>query len=111
MVSPGFISITLTPCTNLLKSAGRPVSTGNVAEVHGDDGIGLQQIAGVCGLARAHGVVIADGQHGDVRRVEFANDGHVSEDVGIAGVINLDAVIKLDDVTAGFAAVDDLSPS
>ena len=76
--------------------------------MHGDDRLRLQQIAGVCGFARPHGVVVADGQHGNLGRIEVANDGHVTEHIGIAGVVDLHSVGKLDHVAAGLAAVNDL---
>ena len=76
--------------------------------MHGDDRFRLQQFAGVGGFARAHGVVIADRQHGNLRRIELADDRHVAEHVGVAGVVDLHAVGEFDHVAAGFAAVNDL---
>jgi hypothetical protein len=76
--------------------------------MHGDNGFRLEQIAGVGGLARPHGEVIADRQHDDLRSVELSDDGHVSENVRVSGVVDLDAVFELDHITAGFAALDNL---
>ena len=78
------------------------------AEVHGDYGFGLQEFAGVGRLARRHGEMVADGQHDNFGRVEIADDGHVAEDVGVAGVVELDSVGELEHVAARLAAVDDL---
>ena len=77
-------------------------------EVHGDNCFRLQQFAGIGGFARRHGEMVADRQHGNLRRVELANDGHVAKDIGVAGVVNLDSVGELEHVAAGFAAIDDL---
>jgi hypothetical protein len=76
--------------------------------VHGDHRFRLEQVAGVGRFARPHGEVIADGQHDDLGRVKLADDRHVSEHVRVAGVINLNAVLELDHVPAGFAAVNNL---
>ena len=74
--------------------------------MHGNDGFRFQQVAGISGLTRTHGVVITDGQHSNSRRIEVANDCHVAKDVGVAGMIYLDAVFKFDHVAARFSAVN-----
>ena len=76
--------------------------------MHGDDRLRLQQVAGVGGFARRHGVVVANRNHGNLRRIEIANDRHVAKHVGVAGVVDLHAVGELDHVATGLAAVDDL---
>src|SRR4051794_17496182 len=76
----------------LLRSSGE---RGESAEMHGNDRLGTQQSARVGSLTRAHGVVVADGDHGDVRLVELANDVHVAEDVGVTGVVDLHVVLKM----------------
>ncbi len=92
----------------LLQLAGSAGQLREGAEVHGDYGFGLEEFAGIGGLARRHGEMVADGQHDDFGRVEIADDSHVAEDVGVAGVVELDSVGELEHVAAGFAAVDDL---
>ena len=52
--------------------------------------------------------MVADRNHGNLRRVKLANDRHVAKHVGVAGMINLHPVGKLDHVAAGLAAVNDL---
>ena len=69
---------------------------------------GLQQIAGIGGFARRHGVVVADRNHDNLRRIQIANDGHVAEHIGIAGVVNLHAVGEFNHVATSLAAVNDL---
>src|SRR5271155_3236862 len=76
--------------------------------MHGNDGFRLEQIAGVRGLAWSHGEMIADGQHGDFRSVKFADDGHVSENIRVAGVVDLDSILELDHIATSFAAVNEL---
>src|ERR1700687_717732 len=77
-------------------------------EVHGDDSFRLQQFTGIGGFTRRHGEKVANGQHGDLRRIEIADDGHIAEDVGIARVVELDSVRELEHIPARFAAIDDL---
>ena len=107
-VTPGFISTTSTPGTNFCNAPGVPVSTGNVPKCMGMTVLALQQIAGIGSFARPHGVVIADRHHGDVRRIELVNDPHIAENIGIAGMINLQAGGEFDDVAAGFPAINQL---
>ena len=76
--------------------------------MHRDYSFRLEKVAGVGGLARSHGEVIADGQHDDFGSVKIADDRHIAEDIGVAGMVDLNAVLELDDVAAGFAAVDQL---
>ena len=106
MVSPGFISTTLTPFTICSDRLSRPVGTGNVGKMHGDDRIRLQQIARICGLARAPWCNDHQWAAWRFPGRSVANDSHVSEHVCVSGVITLDAVIELDDITAGFAAIN-----
>src|SRR5580765_3786417 len=76
--------------------------------MHGDDGFGFEKFAGIGRFTRRHGEKIADRQHSDFRRIEIANDGHIAEDVRVAGVVNLHTIRELKHVAASFAAVDDL---
>ncbi len=76
--------------------------------MHGDDHLRFQQTAGVGGLTRPHGENIANGQHHQVRLIQLMDDVHVAENVGVAGMVDLHSILKLDDVPAGLAAVDDL---
>ncbi len=75
--------------------------------MHGDDVLDLQELQGVGGLARAHGVVVADGQAGQVGLVELADDAHVAEDAGVARMVELEAVGEAHHVAHRVAAVED----
>lgn len=79
------------------------------AEVHRDDDLRAQKLARVGGFVGTHGEDVADGDHGDLRRVELVDDVHVTEDVGVTGVVNLHASGGLEHVSASFAAVDHLT--
>ena len=52
--------------------------------------------------------MVADRDHGNVGCIQIANDRHIAEHVGVAGMVNLHAVGKLDDVATGLTAIDDL---
>ena len=56
-------------------------------------------------LARIHREVAADRQDGDVGRVEAADQLHVAEHAGVAGEVDLLAVLELDDDPAGLPDV------
>ncbi len=55
--------------------------------VDGDDGFGAEEFSGFYGVVDAHGVVVADGEEGEVDVVEFADEFHVEEEAGVAGVV------------------------
>ena len=76
--------------------------------MHGDDRARLQQATGIGRLFWAHGEVITNRKHDDIRRIKLADNFHVTENVGVASVVDPHAVGKFDHVTAGFAAVNDL---
>ena len=80
------------------------------SEVHGNDGFRLQELAGIGGFARPHSVVIANRNHGNMWRIKLVDDPHIAEDVGVAGMINLYSIGEFDDVSARFAAVNNLIP-
>ena len=52
--------------------------------------------------------MVTDRNHGNLRRIQIANDGHVAEHIGIAGVVDLHAVGELDHIATSLAAVNDL---
>ena len=57
---------------------------------------------------RCHGVhreVPADGQDGEVRPVQLADEGHVAEGLGVTGVIDAIAVLELDNEAGGLTQV------
>src|SRR5918998_4569980 len=59
------------------------------------------------GLERAHHDRVADGQESQVGPVNLADKLHVSEDGGVAGVVELEATLELQDVSHRLAGVDD----
>src|SRR5580700_9588664 len=59
------------------------------------------------GLTWAHRVMVSDRQQRDVRRIEFANEFHVSKKRRIARVIYGQPARQPDYVATGFAAIDD----
>ena len=79
---------------------------GERGVVHGDDVLHAEKADGVRSFARAHGEEIADGKHGELRFVEFADELHVAEEGGVSRVIESDAAGKANDVAAGFAGLD-----
>ena len=76
--------------------------------MHRDDRLGFEQPASIGSLSRRHGVVIADRQHGDLRRIELADDLHIAENIGVAGVVDSHSVLELHHEATSFAAVDHL---
>jgi len=85
---------------------GRACEHGKRGVVHGDDVFCAEEADGVGGFARAHGEKVADGEHGEVRFVEFADEFHVAEDGGVAGVIDGEAAGHSNDEAGRFASVD-----
>ena len=84
------------------------VSGGKVPKCIGSPSA-LQQTAGHGGFARAHGVEVADGQEGQLRMIQLLDQLHVGEDVGVAGEIDGAAVVEVQHVACGLAAVDDFA--
>src|SRR6185369_12728123 len=58
-------------------------------EMHWDDSFRLEQFTRIRGLAWRHRVMVANRDHGNLWRVELANDVHVAEDIGVSSVIDL----------------------
>src|SRR5205823_6527587 len=79
------------------------------AEVHGNYFLDSQQLASIGSFPWAHRKEIADGQHCQIRPVKFPNEFHVAEKIGIASVVNLKPAGKLNHISDGLAAVDNLS--
>ena len=73
----------------------------------GDDGFGVDPFGGVGGEFGAHGEAVADGDHGDVGLAYFADEFHVAEECGVAGVVDFVAAHG-DDQAAGLAHVSAL---
>ncbi len=70
----------------------------------------LEEFAGEGGLARVHGEEVADRQEGEPRAVELADQLHVGEEGGVAGVVEGEAAAGHGDHEAGGdAAVDQLA--
>src|ERR1035438_768804 len=82
----------------LAEGTGWSCEHGKSREVHGDYCFCLQQIARIRGLAGREGHMANGGEHGAVGGVEAVDDFHVPEDIGVAGMINLEAVLQFDDV-------------
>ena len=108
IVSPGFISRDFDFGHQLLQLAWPACQHRERSEVHGNHGFRFKEFAGISSFARAHRVVIADWNHGNLWRVKFVDDPHIAENVGVARVIDLYAIGELDDVAAGLTAIDDL---
>ena len=58
------------------------------------------------GLEGAHDGPVADWQEGKVRTVELADELHVTENGGVACVVEPEATIELQDITYGITSVD-----
>ena len=54
----------------------------------------------------AHGKEVAHWQEGDFRGVEFAEQGHVTKDVGITSIVECRAVLQADNKTDRDAGVN-----
>src|SRR5260221_14545502 len=74
--------------------------------MHWDDMLNAEKADGAGGVARAYSVEVADGKHSDVRFVEFADQFHVAEEGGVAGMIDRKAALNSNDESGRFAAVD-----
>src|SRR5579859_3567564 len=74
--------------------------------VHWDDVFHAEEADGVSRLPRAHRENIADGENGEVGLVEFADELHVAENGGVAGVINSEAAGHSNDEACRFAGVN-----
>ena len=76
--------------------------------MHGNHGFGLEQTAGVGRFKRTHGENITYGQHGQIRLVQLLNDGHIAEYIGITGMVNFQAILKVENKTARLTAIQRL---
>src|SRR5947209_10473137 len=76
--------------------------------VNGDHLAHAEVAAGAGGLAGVHGEQVADGQEGQLGPVHLAEELHVREQGGVAGMIEGVAARQPDDVARGRAAVEDL---
>src|SRR4051794_14320299 len=68
-----------------------------------DDLADTQQLDRQRGFARAHRVQATDGQEGDIRPVQLADEAHVAEDVRVAGVVDAKPVLELGHETCRLA--------
>src|SRR5713101_9757501 len=89
----------------LTQGFGRAGEDRERSVVHGHDVPYAEEAYGVGSFARTHGIEIADGQTGHVRAVEFADEPHVAENSGVAGVVYREAAGHANDVPCGFAGV------
>jgi hypothetical protein len=55
-----------------------------------------KQLHRLGGCARTHREVAADGQEGDVRAVQLANERHVPEHIRVSGEIDAPSVLQLE---------------
>src|SRR6266496_5882052 len=78
----------------------RSPKNGERSPVHRYDTRDSQQLAGLGGLAGSHRVEVADGEKGQVRRVQLSDQGHVGEDVSVTGMIEPEAVLERHDIAA-----------
>ena len=67
----------------------------------GDAALDAEQLECDSGFLRAHRVVVADRQDGDVGLVDAADQLHVAEDARVAGEVDLRSVLERDDDPAG----------
>src|SRR5436190_18790054 len=70
-----------------------------------DDHLHAKHLAGIGGLARVHGVVVADGQYRQLRAVHLAVQAQVAEEGGVARVVDAEAILHLQQVAHRLAAV------
>jgi hypothetical protein len=90
-----------------LKGGGIAGEGGEGSEVDGEDGFRAQEFCGDGGAFGAHGVVVADGEHGNLRVMQVADELHVGEHAGIAGMVEDGSVVDGDDKAGGIASIDD----
>ena len=64
--------------------------------MHGNDMVYAEHTHGNSSRFRVHRIVIADRQQGHIGLVEFADELHITEGAGVASVIELAAILKLD---------------
>src|SRR3954449_12458223 len=77
------------------------------AVVARDHGLGLDEaLDRDCGRDRAHGEAVADRNYGNLRLMDFGDQRHVGEDVGIAEVPHRRLAPRLDDHAARIAEID-----
>ena len=67
------------------------------SKVQREDDLGLDQAHGQCRFGWAHGVMAADGEHGDLGPVKIANQAHVAEDRRVAGMVEDRPVVDGED--------------
>src|SRR5579862_3033871 len=104
----GFHFYYLSACDEFLQIVGTANEHGEGSKVHGNHGFCFQKITCIGSFTRTHSVVVADGNHGDIRLIEIVDDLHIAKHIGIASVINFDAVRELNHKTASFATVNNL---
>jgi len=82
-------------------AAGVPTSGGNVPKWNGQDGLRADEFLRPPRRLSVHRVVVADGQHRQVRVVQVADQLHVGEDRRVACMVEDGAVIDGDDESVG----------
>ena len=82
-----------------LEFGRRAIDHGERAVVHRDHLLRTDEFAqGVSSAFRVHREMAADADESEIRFVEATDERHVAEHVGVAGVVDLEAVLELDDV-------------
>ena len=77
--------------------------------VHRHDLSGTNQLGGARRCFRIHRKAIADGQEGNLGSIALANEAHVAEQAGVAGVIQRALIFEADHVARRFPHVHHLS--
>ena len=77
----------------------------------GDDPAHPQQLRRTGGGLGAHGVVVPDGEQGQVRAPQLPDQGHVPEEGGVPGVVDTVTVFQLQHVPRREPTGEKLVPS
>ena len=77
---------------------------GEGVVVDGNDAGGVDELDGFEGVVGPHGVVVADGEEGEVD-AGFADEFHIAEEGGVGGVVDGGTVLEFEEEAGGVAAV------
>src|SRR6266481_5664562 len=87
---------------------GPPGERRKRSVVHGYHMLHVEQTDRESGLTRPHREAVSDWQQREAGSVQVADDFHIAEDGGIAGVVNRQSSRQADNVSARFAAINHL---
>ena len=77
--------------------------------MHRYDLFGFEQAASHGGLAWSHGKYVPYGQKRELGPIEFLDQSHIGENVGVAGEIDPPPIRQMQHVARGLASIDDFA--